>query len=467
MTNDEAGDIPVRRIAEYVTSLSENDVSRQVRHRFIVHAIDAIGCALAGMDGSPSQIARRLAASGPSDAGVSVIGVDRPTVPEYAAFANTTMVRYLDFNDTFVGATSAHLSDLMPAVLASGESVHATGSQVIAGFHVAYEVFGALASAVALEQLGWDNGSFLKVAAAAGVARMLRQSTAQVAHSVSLAVTTGLPFHVSRTGELSHWKAASSGYAAMAGLFAARLASAGMTGPARPFSGAGGVWFRALPHFDLAAIGAGADGGSVVERSGIKRFPADYVAQPSIEAMIRLHRDGVSAADITSIDVRTYGLAWRFTGGGAGDHDEKWNPQTRETADHSLPFLMAVALADGDVTTGSFTSDRIHDPELRGFMRKVTVSEDANISSNWIDDPAHDLDVRLSDGARRNLRFSRTRGHHKNPMNDDEITAKFTANAERVLGSAQLRELLETLWRLEDLADIGDLMRLLRQVPTA
>lgn len=454
-------DPPIASIAQYVVQQRGAAVAPSARAALSRHFIDAVGCAVAGRDGAPAAIARRLARSSPNPAGASVIGVAQPVQPEIAAFANSCLIRYLDFNDTFVAKSSAHLSDMMPAVFAAGELVEASGSEVLHGFQVAYEVFGALAAVVGLEGLGWDNGAFLKMAAAAGAAKVLALSYEQVGYAVSLAVTSGLPFHVTRTGELSHWKAASSGHAAMSGLFAARLAREGMTGPPQPFAGAGGGWARALPEFALLDIGKPVAGRSVVQRSGLKRFPVDYVSQPSIEAMIELHREGIGPDQLRAIRLSTYGLAWRFAGGGAGDHAAKWDPTTRETADHSLPFVMAVALVDGDVTVDSFTPSRIADPALRPIMDKITVVEDPALTANSIDDPAHELAVTLADGAVRRLRFSRTRGHHLNPMTHDEVVQKFRHNT-AVLGPERQATLLERLGGFGEASDIGELAGCLR-----
>lgn len=458
-------DGPTAAIATYVTSLDDASLSERGAHGIVRHTLDSIACALAGFDGEPCVIARRLAAAGTSDHGPSVIGLVARTTPEYATFANAAMIRYLDFNDTYhaIGG-SGHPSDFIAAILAVAEPLHASGQEFLLAVHAGYEVFAAIADVFPVHDLGWDVGATTEIAAAAGVAKMLRLPAEQVGNAVALAITPNLPLGVTRTGELSHWKGCACAYAAMAGLFAARMAKEGMTGPARPFDGVRGLWHRAAPPFELIDIGKPREGQSAVERSHIKLFPADYETQAPISAMIELSRQGVVPDDVVAIEIRTYHLAWHMMGGGQGDHDEKWDPKTRETADHSLAYLVAVALADGDVSVDSFSPERIRDPELRPLMQKISIVEDPQLEKNWVADPAHEIEVSLRNGERRHVRATQARGHANNPASDDELTAKFRASSRKVLDSARSDELLDVLWRLDGLADVNELTELLRDV---
>lgn len=460
-------DAPTAAIVNYVTSLDAASLGDRAVHHYVRHTLDAVACALAGLDGAPPSIARRLAAAGARDDGPSVIGLARRTTPEYAAFANGVAIRYLDFNDTYhARGGSGHPSDLIGAILAVAEPMHASGRQFLLGLHAAYETFAAIADVFPAYDLGWDVGVDIEIATAAAASKLMGLTPAQTANAVSLAITPNVPLGVTRAGELSHWKGCACGYASMAGLFAARMASEGMTGPSRPFEGVRALFHRVTPSFDLSAIGRPRDGRSAIERCHIKLFPADYETQAPIEAMIGLRREGISPDDIEAIHIRTYHLAWYMMGGGQGDADEKWDPSTRESADHSFPYMVAVALMDGNVTVDSFTEARIRDPKLRPLMRRITIEKDEEIERNWVHDPAHRIDVVLRDGTRRQLRATQARGHARNPASDDELTAKFRASSRRLLDSARCDRLLGTLWRLDRLADVNELTALLRDVGT-
>ena len=459
-----AFDATTERIARYVTELDPSEITTSSRHTMTSRLVDAIGCALGALDGPPCLAARRLAERATADPGASVIGLPTPSTPELAAFANGCLVRYLDFNDTYHTEGGGHPSDMLPAILAAAETSGRSGSEILTALHVAYEVFAALADAVPMRDKGWDYGGFLAIATAAGVGRVLALEQPEVGNAVSLAITPNLPLFVTRTGELSNWKGCASAYAAMAALFASRLAAGGVTGPPRPFEGTFGLWEQATGPFGLEALGSPVDGRSAVERTSCKLQPSDFETQIPSEVFIDLHDEGIGLDDVEAIAVSTYYVAWDLIGGGQGDHDEKWDPRRRETADHSLPYLIAVALADGRVDKSSFSPARVADPALRPFMQRITVVEDPEITRTWRLKPAYDFDVKLRDGRSRHVRVDQPLGHFLRPLTDDQVSDKFLDNAASALDADEANRLLDTLWHLDRLDDPTDLMAALRLV---
>ena len=215
----------------------------------------------------------------------------------------------------------------------------------------------------------------------------------------------------------------------MAALFAGRLSQVGITAPLRPFEGIFGVWEQATGPFDLGSLGAPVGGLAAVERTSCKSYPSDFETQIPAEVFIGLHDEAVGPDDIESIDVSTYYVSWHLIGGGQGDHDEKWDPRRRETADHSLPYAIAVALTDGRLSKASFTAGRVMDPALRPLMQRITVVEDPELTRTWRTHPAYDIRVRLRNGQSRDIHVDHPRGHYLRPFTDDEVNQKFEANA--------------------------------------
>ncbi len=457
-------DSPTSLIAEYAAGLDPALIGEGASHAMRNRLVDAVGCALGAFDGPPCVAARSIAATATAHPGASVIGLAEPSTPELAAFANGCMVRYLDFNDTYHTEGGGHPSDMAPAVLAAAEIGGRSGRDVLAGLHVSYEVFAALADAVPMRDRGWDYGAFLAIATAAGTGRVLGLDAEQLANAVSLAVTPNMPLFVTRTGELSNWKGCASAYAAMAALFAARLAAAGVTGPPRPFEGKFGLWEQATGPFDLGGLGSPVNGLSAVERTSCKLNPSDFETQIPAEVFTGLHAEGVRPGDIEAIDVSTYYVAWDLIGGGQGDHDEKWDPKRRETADHSLPYVIAVALTDGEVTKASFAPDRVGDHALRPLMSRITVAEDPEITRTWTARPAYDFAVSLRDGRSRRIRVDHPRGHFHRPLRDGDFDDKFLANAAAAVDPDTSHELLSTLRGIDELESLAALMGILRSV---
>jgi 2-methylcitrate dehydratase len=452
-----------RWLAGYATGLEAASISAPVKDALAWHLIDSIGCALGGFHERPCAVARRLAASASGGAGgSSVIGLGDRSTAEYAAFANATMVRYLDFNDNYLTNGGGHTSDAIPTLLALAEPRHSSGADLLAAMQVTYEVFAALADAVPMRDRGWDYPAFLGIAAAAGAARILELSSEQACSAISMAITPNLPLGVTRAGELSNWKGLAGPYAAMAATFAARLAAEGITGPPRPFEGVRGLMALATGPFTLERLGEPVDGLTAVERSSYQLYVAEFNAQGPVDLFVQLHDEGIKPDDVESIRVTTYEVAWSEIGGGQDDHAQKWDPQNKETADHSLPYIIAVALADGDVTRDSYAPARIRDPQLRPLLDKISVEPDAGLSKNWVAEPSQRVDVRLRRGQVRQLVSRFPRGHPRNPATQAQLERKFRVNAAAVMspeGSDELLALLRGIAQLDDVNRLTDLLR--------
>lgn len=457
-----AADRTLATIVEYSLGIRRSGVSDGSVAALVRRHLDAVGAALGGIEGEPCRLARQLARSATGHPGASVIGLADRSTPELATFANAAMIRYLDVNDTYHTEGGGHPSDLIPALWAIAEARGSTGADVIAAMHVAYEVFAAVGDAVPLRDRGVDYGLNLAISAAAGAGNLAGLTAEQLANAISISITPNVPLSVARSGELSHWKALASPYAAMAALFAVRLAESGVTGPPRPFDGASGLFERATGPFEIRDIGLPRKGRSAAERTHVKLFPSDYETQAPAAAFIALHKEGLRPDEVEAIDIRTYHVAWHLVGGGQDDHEQKWDPKRRETADHSIPYVVAVALTDGRIVRESFSPERIADPALRPLMNKISISEDREITKNWRSDPAHEVEVRLKGGGVRRLRASRAPGHALNPVSDERLGAKFLANASGALSEEDAAQLLENLWKLDSRPGLFGLLDQLR-----
>jgi 2-methylcitrate dehydratase len=180
-----------------------------------------------------------------------------------------------------------------------------------------------------------------------------------------------------RAGKLSLWKGAATAFALRNAVFATLLAAHGMTGPEAPFEGRHGLWEQITDSFELEPFGV--DGGDwTFPLIRLKYWPVEYNAQAGVWAALQL-REKVAHADIARIDMATYWSAWHEI----GSEPEKWNPTTRETADHSLPFIVARELVDGTITVKSFDKAAYPDPALRPLMAKITVREDPVIEAQY------------------------------------------------------------------------------------
>ena len=447
-------DATTRRISDYATSLDYSHLPPETVHETKRRLIDSLGCAMGGYLSEPAKIARRLAARTSSSRPATVLGSGQRSSPDMAAFANTVMVRYLDCNDTSVSTGGGHPSDMIPAVLAAGELTGVSGRSAITATVLAYEVCGALSERVPTDEQGWDQGIFVVIGAACSAGKVLGLSPDQMAHATSLAVVPNVPLRQTRAGELSMWKGCATAAATRNGVFAALLAEEGLEGPPEPFEGRHGLWEQVTGPIEMGELGG--DGVPFrLNATSLKFYPSQIHTQAPVSLALQL-RGRVKLEDIEAINLETYRSAWRS----AGNEPQKWDPRTRETADHSIPYMVSVAFREGWVGPDSFTPNRVLDPALRPMMNKVHVTENPDFTARYPQEQACRMEVVTRSGGRVHAEVSHPKGHRMNPLTDQELEEKFHGLAGTVLTGEQRSRALETLWKLEEIEEIGSLLEL-------
>jgi 2-methylcitrate dehydratase len=443
------------QIAEYAASLRFEDLTPEAVHECKRRLIDTLGCAFGAYDAEPSRVARAVAARYTGNPPARVIGTLQPSSPEHAAFANGTMLRYTDFNDSYFNKSSGHPSDMLAAVLAVGDSVHADGKIVVTASAIAYEAFCNLSDVLPRES-GWDYVIHGVLGAALASGKLLGLDAKQMGHAVSLALTPNMALEQTRLGELSHWKGCAAANASRNGVFAALLAQQGLTGPADPIEGRYGMQKKAVGAFQWAPFG-GKGGPFRITRTHLKYYPAVVHSQSPIAAAIDLHRQKVDPRDVKAIDIQSYWIAGRYT----DRSSHLWNPGTRETADHSIAFNVASAIVDGTLSAESFREERLRDPLIRGLLEKMTIRENPEFTRAHPESWLCRIEVTTGSGARKVATSEFWKGHVRNPMSDEEVEAKFRRLSVGLLGPDGVSRVLAKLWALDRLGNIGELIDLL------
>ena len=426
------------------------DVVEQVKRTLV----DTMGCAIGGYDSEPAAIARSLAEEVTGGMRSRILGASANTTPELAAFANGVAVRYLDCNDSYFSPGGGHPSDMISAVLALADPLKSDGPTVITSIALAYEVFCRLSDVVVAGDLGWDQGIFSVIGAVCGAARVMGLDEEQVGNAISLAITPQLPLGVTRTGELSMWKGCAAASASRSAVFAAQLASKGMSGPAEPFEGRRGLWEQAvgqevvIPDFPLGDA-RGDDDPFRITRTIFKAYPSQIHTQAPIGLALQLG-ERVSAEEIQSVHIDTYKVAAST----ASSEPEKWDPKTRETADHSIPWLVASALLYGPVTPASFEDERIGSAAIRDIMSRMTLVENEDFTSRYPSEYNCRITLTATDGSTHSVHTSWPRGHQRNPMDDAEVEGKFRGFSGGVLTPDRCSQALENIWSLDRLPNL-------------
>lgn len=306
-----------------------------------------------------------------------------------------------------------------------------------------------------LREQGWDHGLFSVLGAAVGAGKVLGLSVEQLAEAASLAVSPNVPTRQARAGELSYWKGAATAASSRAGVFAAFLAEEGMTGPVRPFIGHHGVVDNVAVNPGLIVYG-GQGRPYGVEMASIKSVPVEYHLQAPAQGALALRRR-IDLDQLQSLEVDSYWYAYSET----GSEPEKWRPTSRETADHSMPYVLAAALVDGKVTVETFSPERIADEKLHDIMDKIVVRHDPGLTVQYPDTMQSHFKATLRDGTVVEEHVQFPKGHRRNPMSAEDVDLKFSELCEPVLGSERANRLLGHLWRFEELPDLSPMFEAL------
>lgn len=438
-------------LAAWVVSADWDRISAPARDALKLRVLDALGCAV-GARGA--EVLRQVRSEIDEMGGnpiATLIGGGR-TAPDRAALHNAAAVRYLDFNDTFMApGESCHPSDNLGAVLAAVEFAGGDGKELLVALAVAYQVQCRLSEVAPVRKRGFDHVTQGAYAAAAGVARGLRLDVAQTANAIAIAGTAFNALRVTRTGNLSNWKGLAYPNVDFAAVHAGFLARAGITGPEAVFEGNKGFKETIAGPFDIDWSNEDLE---IVRRTSIKRFNAEFHAQSVIEAAIELRQEGVDPGRIDRVDVDVFQVAFDIIGG--GEEGAKTLIRTKEEADHSLPYMTAVALLDGQLQPAQYKAERIGRKDVQQLLQRVVVRPDAGLSARFPREHPCRVRIILDDGRVLSREKSDYLGFVTRPAGWTDVEAKY-----RALGGPD--EIVEQVKNLAEIR-VADLCRTLGRV---
>ncbi len=402
--------------------------------------VDTLGCAVGGRNCIAAQVARAFPASPDREVG-AVIGLAGGAPIDIAAFWNTAMIRYLDFNDDLVGG---HPSDMIGAFAAMTPAANASGADILTAIAIAYEIFSRLSETV-LARRPWtlDQGYAVALGATGGICHLLGLSREETTHAISFAAANGVPLRVSRAGELSHYKGVATAVSSRHAVFCVHMARSGMTAPSAPFDGRHGI--VELMHGKEGPLNLPGFDTWRVLKTRLKYFPVAYNTQIGIWAALELRKQ-VDHTRLEKMTLRT--SLWLKHE--SGSEPAKWDPRTRETADHSLPYIFSRALQDGTVNINTFDLEKILEPEIRTLMNKVTVEGDAAIDAEWPGIIQARLDAVDRDRKTYQVHVRNPRGHDLNPLTAEDIENKFKHLTEPTLGRDGAAAAFDLAWRTKE-----------------
>ncbi|MCC6533438.1 MAG: MmgE/PrpD family protein [Burkholderiales bacterium] len=439
-------DSTTARLVDFITRTDYAQLSAQSVRDCKLRLIDTLGCALGAYDEPLSVMARAVAGRARGAPAARVWGADTPSTPEFAAFANGVMLRLLDISDTYLGKSRGHPSDVAAAVLAAADVAHASGADLIVALALAYDVYCSLCNAHEWNAKGWDQPVYGVLGAVAGAGKLLGLSREQMGEAIALALVPNMAMIQTRRGPLSSWKGCAGANASRNAVFAAMLARDGFTGPSAIFEGECGL-FDIAGRFEWNLPAPG----EMIGRTHIKSLPVCYHGQSAVLLALDM-RKRYRASEIAEIRVDAYRTAVDMM----GNDPSRWAPTTHETADHSLPYTVAIAFLDGRIGPDSFASERFTDPAVVDLMHRIKVNEDPALSRAYPEGAPSRLTVVTRSGAVHVAEMTYPAGHAKRPMSADDVERKFRDMlSKHPLAAARCDEILQRLWALEQLRDAG------------
>lgn len=435
----------VQNLARFVHSRKYSDLSPEAIKELKLRLLDSLGCAVGALEGDPVKMIKEQINDFGGNPLTSLIG-DGKTSPDRAAFYNSALVRYLDYNDSYLAKNeTCHPSDNIGSVLAASQYAGKNGKDFLTALGIAYQVHCRLSDVAPVRDKGFDHTVQGAYGAAAGAAYALGLNENQTAHAIAIAGTAYNALRVTRTGSLSHWKGLafpSTGWTSTHSTF---LAMRGITGPEEVFEGNKGFKETIAGEFKIDWEKEDLER---VTKTIIKKYNAEIHSQSTLEGIQELmQKNDFEAEEIEKIELNTFDVAYNIIGG--GEEGGKKNIRTKEEADHSLPYMMAVMILDGRVSPDQYLLERISRDDVQQLLQKVQVNEKKDYSDRFPHEMACDVTIFLKNGQRLHIDKKDYEGFYTRPASWEMVIDKFNYLSRPYASEDTLQKIITMVQDLE------------------
>jgi 2-methylcitrate dehydratase len=445
-------------MARWAEGLTYDQIGEKAVHEARRYLLDSLGCAFGGFRQEDALIALEVLdeIAGPGPA--TILGSGRQTDAVSAALANALMVRVMDYNDIYWQQDPSHPSDIIPAALACGERAGGTGKDLIVGIVLGHEFEMRLCEAAfpGIRERGWHHATLTAFVSPIVAGRMLGLGWEKIQHAIGISASRHATLGAVTAGKLTMMKNTVDPMATQSGVLAALLAEKGYTGPEHVIDGKEGLVVCFGPEWKLDVLVDGLGDSWRIERCGMKAFPTEALTHAPISAVL----DIVTEHDLPPDRVQRVLIRSLARAADILADPTKYDPRTKETADHSLPYVIAAAVAERQVTPAQFEQDKIMDPVIRAQLDKVEVVADPEIEAVFPELQRVAVTVTTTDGQEFHRELDYPKGDPRNPLTDAEVEEKFDALAAPVLSADARGRLKDAVWNLEKQPSITSLMQL-------
>jgi 2-methylcitrate dehydratase len=447
-------------MSKWAAGLKFEDLSQDAIYQAKRFLLDSVGCALGGYQQHDVVIALEVLheIAGPGKA--TVIGTGKSIDAVSASLANALMIRCMDYNDIYWKQDPSHPSDIFPAAMACCERAGGDGRELIVGLVLGHEFEMRLCEAAfpGIRERGWHHATLTAFVSPIVAARMLHLDCSKMQHAIGISASARATLGAVTAGKLTMMKNTVDPMATQSGVFAALLAEKGYSGPEHVIDGKEGLVHCFGPEWKLNFLTDGLGESWRITQCGMKAFPTEALTHTPISATLALVKDNdLKPDDIARVHIRT-------TARGADilSDASKYDPHTKETADHSLPYVIAAAIAERQVTPLQFTMEKIMDPTIRAQLNKIVVLADPEIEKVFPALQRVVVTIQTTDSREFSKQLDFPKGDPRNPLTDKEVEEKFEALAEPVMTPTARRRAMDAIWNLDKQASVTDLMRLFR-----
>ena len=449
----------VQKLAKFTSSRSFKDLSKKAIRELKIRLLDSIGCAIGALEGPPiRRIKNQTLDFGGNPHSTLLAG--NKTAPDRAAFYNSSLVRYLDFNDSYLAkGETCHPSDNIGSILAAGEYNDIDGETFLTSLAIAYQVQCRLSDLAPVRHKGFDHTVQGAYASAAGTAYALGLDQEKTANAIAIAATAYNALRVTRTGNLSNWKGLAFPSTGWTSTHSAFLAMRGVTGPEEVFEGNKGFKDSIAGNFN---INWSKEDLERVNNTIIKKYNAEIHSQATLEGLIEMREENsFNCEDIEKIVLNTFDVAYHIIGG--GEEGGKKNIRLKEEADHSLPYMMAAALLDGNVLPQQYEQERILKDDIQSLLKKIEVYEKKEYSDRFPNEEACDITIHFKNGEKITKSKCDYEGFHSRPASWDFICQKFNNLSKNYTDQKLRNEIILMIQNFEN-HSVKELMTLLSKV---
>ncbi len=447
-------------MARWAADLTYDDLGEQAIHEAKRYLLDALGCALGGYRQEDAEIALsvlgEVAGAGPA----TVIGSGEKKDVVSASLANALMVRIMDYNDIYWQQDPSHPSDIIPAAMAMAERAGKGGRDLILGIVLGHEFEMRMCEAAfpGVRERGWHHATLTAFVSPIVAGRMIDLSWEQIQHAIGISGARHASMGSVTAGKLTMMKNTVDPMATQSGVLAALLAEKGYTGPEHAIDGKEGLTHVLGPEWKLEVLTDGLGDSWRIERCGMKAFPTEALTHAPISAVLDIVQENdLAPDDIAKVKIRSLARAADILA-----DPSKYDPRSKETADHSLPYVIAAAIADRQVTPAQFTPEKIMDARIRAQLPKVEVTADPEIEKVFPKLQRVAVTIETTDGRELSTQLDYPKGDPRNPLTDDEVEGKFDALAAPIMSDVARQRLKDAVWSLDEQSSVSDFMALTR-----